>query len=176
VNSTIDQNQLASLQTSDAAINVMGNIVTRISELSTMAGDTTKSTADVANYNSEFTTLTGQLTSLLTASTLTSASVTALAAVTSLTAAGAGTAITAAVTGVGTLAAANGASQAQYGFQSQYDSANATNLEAANSAISDVDVAQESTQLARWNVLVQAGTAMLAQANSSSQVALKLLQ
>ena len=34
----------------------------------------------------------------------------------------------------------------------------------------------ESTQLARWNILVQAGTAMLAQANSSSQTALKLLQ
>jgi len=37
---------------------------------------------------------------------------------------------------------------------------------AANSRIKDVDVAQESTQYARYNILVQAGTAMLAQANS----------
>ena len=52
---------------------------------------------------------------------------------------------------------------------------NQTNLEAAKSAVSDVDVAQESTQLARWNVLVQAGAAMLTQANQSSQIALKIL-
>jgi flagellin len=38
-----------------------------------------------------------------------------------------------------------------------------------------VDVAQESTQLARFNILVQSGTAMLSQANQSAQIALKLL-
>ena len=52
---------------------------------------------------------------------------------------------------------------------------NKANLEAANSRITDVDVAQESTQLARWNILVQSGTAMLAQANQTPQAALKLL-
>ncbi|MCX6937737.1 MAG: flagellin, partial [Verrucomicrobia bacterium] len=52
---------------------------------------------------------------------------------------------------------------------------NKTNLEAATSRITDVDVAEESTQLARWNTLVQAGTAMLSQANGSSQTALRLL-
>jgi flagellin len=50
------------------------------------------------------------------------------------------------------------------------------NLSAANSRIKDVDVAEESTQFARYNILVQAGTAMLAQANSTPQSALKLLQ
>ena len=50
------------------------------------------------------------------------------------------------------------------------------NLGAANSRIKDVDVADESTQFARYNILVQAGTAMLAQANSSPQSALRLLQ
>jgi flagellin len=49
------------------------------------------------------------------------------------------------------------------------------NLSAANSRIKDVDVAQESTQYARYNILAQAGTAMLAQANQSSQSALRLL-
>ena len=42
--------------------------------------------------------------------------------------------------------------------------------------ITDVDVAAESTELAKDNVLVQAGASMLSQANSSSQIALKLLQ
>jgi flagellin len=50
------------------------------------------------------------------------------------------------------------------------------NLSAANSRITDVDVAQESTQYAKYNILVQTGTAMLAQANALPQSALRLLQ
>ncbi|MCC6233725.1 MAG: flagellin [Verrucomicrobiales bacterium] len=49
------------------------------------------------------------------------------------------------------------------------------NLSAANSRIKDVDVAEESTNFARNNILVQAGTAMLAQANANPQSALRLL-
>jgi len=49
------------------------------------------------------------------------------------------------------------------------------NLSAANSQIMDVDVAQESAQYAKYNILVQTGTAMLAQANALPQIALKLL-
>jgi flagellin len=49
------------------------------------------------------------------------------------------------------------------------------NLGAANSRIKDVDVADESTRFARYNILVQAGTAMLAQANAAPQSALRLL-
>lgn len=49
------------------------------------------------------------------------------------------------------------------------------NLAAANSRIKDVDVAEESTSFARYNILVQAGTAMLAQANATPQSALRLL-
>jgi flagellin len=49
------------------------------------------------------------------------------------------------------------------------------NLSAANSRITDVDVAQESTKYAKYNILVQAGTAMLAQANAQPQSALRLL-
>jgi flagellin len=50
------------------------------------------------------------------------------------------------------------------------------NLSAANSQIMDVNVAQESTNYAKENILVQTGTAMLAQANALPQIALKLLQ
>ena len=50
------------------------------------------------------------------------------------------------------------------------------NLAAANSQIMDVDVATQSTQYAKENILVQTGTAMLAQANSLPNIALKLLQ
>jgi flagellin len=54
-------------------------------------------------------------------------------------------------------------------------SINKINLEAANSRIVDVDVAAESSQLARYNILQQAGTAMLAQANMSTQSILRLI-
>jgi flagellin len=77
---------------------------------------------------------------------------------------------------VATMRATNGSEQSRLGFASELVTINKANLESANSRIVDVDVAAESTQLARWNILVQAGTAMLAQANASSQSALKLLQ
>ena len=50
------------------------------------------------------------------------------------------------------------------------------NLTAASSRIQDVDVAEESTEYAKENILVQSGTAMLAQANQMPQAVLKLLQ
>ena len=50
------------------------------------------------------------------------------------------------------------------------------NLSAANSRIRDVDVAEESAELTRNSILLQAGTSVLAQANFSSKLALKLLE
>jgi flagellin len=52
---------------------------------------------------------------------------------------------------------------------------NKVNLESANGRIADVDIAAESANLARLNILQQAGTAMLAQANQSPQSLLSLL-
>ena len=51
-----------------------------------------------------------------------------------------------------------------------------TNLEAANSRIRDVDVAVETSAMAKSQVLMQAGTAVLAQANAAPQLALSLLR
>jgi flagellin len=50
------------------------------------------------------------------------------------------------------------------------------NLQAAESRISDVDVAKEMTEFTRSHILAQAATAMLAQANSLSSLALTLIQ
>jgi len=85
------------------------------------------------------------------------------------------TAISTAIQNVATMRATNGSEQSRLGFASELVTVNKANLEAATSRITDVDVASESTQLARWNILVQSGTAMLAQANQSAQVALKLI-
>jgi flagellin len=51
----------------------------------------------------------------------------------------------------------------------------AENLQASESRISDVDVAWEMTEFTKNNVLTQAATGMLAQANSLSQLALSLI-
>ncbi len=83
--------------------------------------------------------------------------------------------VTDAIQNVATFRAQNGAEQSRLGFATELLVVNKANLEAASSRITDVDVAQESTQLARFNILVQSGTAMLSQANQSAQIALKLL-
>tara|TARA_B110001454_G_scaffold16046_1_gene14399 strand:+ start:48150 stop:48983 length:834 start_codon:yes stop_codon:yes gene_type:complete len=49
------------------------------------------------------------------------------------------------------------------------------NMSAANSRIRDTDVAQASSEMVRNNILLQAGTSTLAQANQSNQLALKLI-
>ena len=85
------------------------------------------------------------------------------------------TAIKDAIERVATMRAANGAEQSRLGFAGELLTTNKANLEAANSRIVDVDVAQESTQLARWNILVQSGTAMLSQANQTPQTARRLI-
>jgi flagellin len=53
---------------------------------------------------------------------------------------------------------------------------NRMNLEAANSRIMDVDIAEESTNYARLNIIREAGLAMLAQANTSTASLLRLLE
>lgn len=83
--------------------------------------------------------------------------------------------VTDALQNVATFRAENGAEQSRFGFAAELLTVNKANLEAASSRITDVDVANESTQLARFNILVQSGTSMLAQANQSAQIALKLL-
>ncbi len=83
--------------------------------------------------------------------------------------------VTTGIESVATSRATNGAQSSQLSFASDMLTVNKQNLEAANSRIIDVDVASESTQLARANVLVQAGASMLGQANASSQIALRLI-
>ena len=83
--------------------------------------------------------------------------------------------ITAAIQNLATLRASNGSEQVRLTFAADMLAVNKTNLEAANGRIVDVDIAAESANLARLNILQQAGTAMLAQANQANQSVLRLL-
>lgn len=203
--STNISNAVSFLQTQDGSLKTAGDVLNRISELKTLSTDVTKSASDIANYDTEFTALKAQLTSLATgtfngislfasgATTLSvtttedasqtlnihqadlAANVTSITSAANLSALSVATATTA-ITNVATSRAQNGAEVSRLGFAGEVLATNRTNLEAANSRIVDVDVAYESTRFARNNILVQAGTSMLAQANASSQAALKLLQ
>ena len=76
---------------------------------------------------------------------------------------------------IATLRATNAAGMARLQLAEDHARLTKANLEAANSRIMDVDVAEESTRFAKYNILTQASAAMLSQANQSSATALLLL-
>ena len=203
-------NSISFLQTQDGVMKTADKILSRMSELSTLSLDVTKTTNDLSLYHKEFDVLRSQLTAMesevfngislfgagegaltvMTSQDGTTQSVdisqtdlntinTTFSAsnISSYTGAKAAvTTITAAIESLASLRAQNGAEQSRLTYALDMLKVNKTNLEAANSRILDVDVAEESTQLARYNILQQSGTAMLAQANQASQSILRLLQ
>ena len=82
---------------------------------------------------------------------------------------------TQALQNMATLRAENGGSVSRLQFAKESAGQQRTNLEAANGRIMDVDIASESTALAKYNILVQASASMLSQANATSNVAMMLL-
>ncbi len=76
---------------------------------------------------------------------------------------------------VNSIRANMGALQNRLQTTSQTLATSEENFAAANSRIRDTDVAAESTALAKNNILMQAATAVLGQANQQQQLALKLL-
>ena len=195
-------NAISFLQTQDGALETFGSILERISELKMLHQDITKSDSDKGNYDTEFTQLKAQLANLkaekfnnvnlfgtslgavaitedggqtvaLTKITL-AAIVTALNAVTklgSLTI----TNVTNYIGNIATYRATNGASSNRLQYALDMLSINKVNLEAANGRILDADIASESTQFAKLQILSQANSAMLSQANLLPQAALRLI-
>lgn len=85
-------------------------------------------------------------------------------------------AVDAAFTSINTRRANFGAAQNRLEVSVSNTRAIRTNLAAANSRIRDVDVAEETSALAGSQVLLQAGTSVLSQANQQTQIALQLLR
>ena len=222
-------NALAFLQTQDGVLKNADKVLNRMSELSMLSADVTKSTNDLTLYNTELGQLQSQLHLMLseefngislfsaganpgapigvntpdTTSTLNVVTSHDGGQVVGITQADlesisytVGTAngqvlsialdvvggpqaaiatIQEAIQNLANLRANNGAEQSRLTFAADMLSINKINLESANSRIIDVDVAAESSQLARFNILQQAGTAMLAQANQSTQSILRLI-
>jgi flagellin len=83
--------------------------------------------------------------------------------------------INAAINNISNLAANLGAVQNRLQYTANAISVTEENMSASLSSIQDVDMASEMTKLTQQQVLQQAGTAMLAQANSQPQLVLKLI-
>jgi flagellin len=215
-------NAQAFLETQDGVLKSAEKVISRLGELTQLGTDVTKSTSDLALYQTEVNSLKAQLGSLISESfngvslftagtdavninltgtvaitatqdgsqtinitrsdlghlgvVLGSSSAGGLQISSSISAAvSAITSINRAIQSIATLRANNGAEQSRLGFAADVLAINKTNLEAATSRITEVDIATESAKLARFSILQQAGTAMLAQANQSSQSLLRLL-
>jgi flagellin len=114
----------------------------------------------------------------MTAVNLTAAAYTAATAANISTSTGATAALTAvgsAITALATDRANVGANEERLNYSSNELGVLSDNLTAANSTLTDVNVATESTKYAEYQILVQSGTAMLAQANQNPDNILKLL-
>ena len=92
-----------------------------------------------------------------------------------LSSASALTSLTSAINNISSMAATLGAVQNRLQYTSDSISSTEQNLSASNSQIKDVNMAQEMTNMTQEQILEQAGTSMLAQANSQPQLILKLL-
>ena len=202
-------NAVSFTQTQDGYLKKVAKALDRMSELSLLAQDVTKSDADRSLYNSEFaqlqsyinsaadkdfngvTLFSGNTLSVTTDSeggtfsmagislgatayanaTTTAASVTSMAAASSAL-----VSVKAAISQLAVDRATIGAFQSRLNYTAEQLVVSKENLTAASSRIQDVDIAEETTQYARFSILVQSGTAMLAQANQLPQTVLRLLQ
>jgi flagellin len=194
-------------QTQDGYLQSITNALNRMSELSMLSQDVTKTDSDRSDYNLEYVQLSNYITtaaskdfngvSLFSAnslavtvdsegSTFTMTGIDlSIAAYSNATGANIAT-TTAAIAALGDIKTAInqlssdrakiGSFQTRLNYTSQQLTVSKQNLAAATSQIKDVDVADESTEFAKENVLIQSGTAMLAQANQMPQSVLKLLQ
>ena len=74
------------------------------------------------------------------------------------------------------LRAQTGGGLSRLSFAAESMATQESNMRSALGRIEDVDIAEEAANLAKYSILMQASAAMVAQANSTSQVALMLLQ
>jgi flagellin len=185
----------------------------RMSELSVLSQDVTKSNTDRSNYSVEFTQLQSYISDIgtkgfnsvtlfgstsnnvtidsdantfgMNAVDMTSSVVTtglaniynsiSPAITTTTSAAGALSNIQTAIQNLADMRANVGANLSRLNMTDDQVTILNENMSAANSRIKDINVANETTEFARFNILVQSGTAMLAQANMLPSMALQLI-
>ncbi|HHI93310.1 MAG TPA: flagellin FliC [Gammaproteobacteria bacterium] len=155
---------ISAAQISDGNLAVATDILQRMNELAVQATGT-NGTAESSKIQVEFSALNAQLASLGAASV--AASVSEASAI---------SAVALELGSVATLRAGFGSTIAAAEFQVQRFETERVNQSAALSRIMDADFAMETANLTRGQILVQAGTAMVAQANQIPNNVLSLLR
>jgi flagellin len=157
------QDSISAAQIGDGALSVVGDIVTRIIELTAMK---------TASGGTEFDQELGDLATA--ANDIQTNAATAGGSFTSVTISSTSDATT--LTSVTDERAVLGATMNVEEFNIQALRVQYENQQAARSRIMDADFAEETSKLSRFQVLQQAGTAMVAQANAIPQNVLTLLR
>jgi flagellin len=195
---------LSNLQIKDSALDNISKLLDRLSTLATQSASGETSAASRTTLNQEFTDVLGEIdreanvaglntssgfsvfvsnngTDGVISGTIGASSTTALS-IGSLTIATQGNASTAVAT-IKTAIGSLGSVQGQVGqlenrlsYAISLAQSQIVNNTAAESRIRDADIAQESANLTRFNILNQSGIAALAQANSSTSAVLALLR
>jgi flagellin len=157
---------ISSAQTADGALGVATDILQRMNELAVQATGT-NGAAEASKIQVEYSALNGQLAAL---------GASAATATVTGSAAGAITQIATILGNVATARAGHGATIATAEFNIQRFEVQRENTAAALSRIMDADFAAETANLTRGQILQQAGTAMVAQANQIPNNVLSLLR
>lgn len=156
------QDVISSAQIADGALAVVGDIMTRVIELQAAGGGAT-----------EIGLLTAQAGTIQTEA---NAAIAKFGGTSFTTVAVTATATSADLTTLATSRTTLGATMNNAEFSIQSKRVSYENQQAARSRIMDADFAEETSRLSRFQVLQQAGTAMVAQANAIPQNVLSLLR
>jgi len=195
---------LSNLQIKDGALDNISKLLDRLSTLATAAASGQTSTASRTTLNAEFTDVISEITREATVAGLTTAAgfsvfvsnngasgvvagnvgaadatALAIAATTIATQANAATAVTTvanAITALGAVQGQVGTLENRLSYAINLAQSQIVNTRAAESRIRDANIAEESANLTRFNILNQSGLAALAQANQSTSAVLSLLR
>jgi flagellin len=181
-------------QTAEGALSTVTDALQRMRELAVQAQNGSNGTSDRANLDTEYQQLSAEITRIAAQTkfnglaiigannadtlTITTGAVTTVAGGVT-TAAAASTAVAAIDTALDTITsnrATYGAAMSRFSMAINNLSIAGENQTAAKGRIMDADFAQETANLSRAQILQQAGTAMVAQANQQPQLVMNLLR
>ncbi len=193
------QDGISLIQTAEGAMDEISNMLVRMKELAVQKANGTYNSDDISNLELEMTALKDEVTNIQTNTkfngkavlngsstfdivisdsdsvklTITAADVSSAVA---LSAASSTSTIETAINSINTQRSTLGALQNRLESTIRNVDTTAENLQAAESRIRDVDMAKEMMTFTKNNILQQAATAMLAQANQAPQGVLQLLR
>ena len=187
------QDAISFIQTAEGALDEVSNMIVRLEELAIEMEDGIMQSTDTANIEKEMDALGTEIDNIISTTKFngininaaitvgvdddaTSMSVGATISAQQLSSGSSAADVKAAATAISGIRAEFGAQQNRLEAKVRNIDCTVENLSAAESRIRDTDMAAEMSEFNKQSILVQAATSMLAQANSTPQSVLSLLQ